>query len=102
VAANPFEDPRVAALYDLFDSDRSDLLAYLAIADELGSASALDLGCGTGTFAIALAERGLDVTAVDPAAPMLDVARAKPGSDRVRWVHGDSMRSGIFRSTSRR
>jgi SAM-dependent methyltransferase len=28
------------------------------------------------------------VTAVDPAAASLAVARTKPGADRVRWVHG--------------
>ena len=28
--------------------------------------------------------------AVDPAAASLDVARAKPGADQVRWIHGDA------------
>src|SRR5690606_35551919 len=27
-------------------------------------------------------------TAVDPAAASLEVARTKPGADRVRWIHG--------------
>jgi SAM-dependent methyltransferase len=50
--------------------------------------SVLDIGCGTGTFACLLANRGLAVTAVDPAAASLAVARTKPGADRVRWIHG--------------
>ncbi|MGW0808560.1 class I SAM-dependent methyltransferase [Nonomuraea sp. NPDC002799] len=50
----------------------------------------LDVGCGTGTFAVLLAARGLDVTGVDPAGASLDVARAKPGAERVRWIHGDA------------
>lgn len=50
----------------------------------------LDLGCGTGTFACLLARPGVEVTAVDPAAAMLDVARSKPGAGAVRWVHGDA------------
>jgi SAM-dependent methyltransferase len=50
----------------------------------------LDLGCGTGTFAILLASRGYEVTGVDPALASLDVARAKPGADSVRWIHGDA------------
>jgi SAM-dependent methyltransferase len=95
---NPFDDPRVAALYDVFDNDRSDLLAYLAIAEELGARSALDIGCGTGTFAIALAGRGLDVTGVDPSAAMLEVARAKPGARSVRWVHGDATSLHVLRA----
>lgn len=90
VADVAFTDPRLARLYDPLDPDRSDLEVYASIVDELGGRSVLDVGCGTGTFACLLAGRGLDVVGVDPAAASLDVARAKPGSDRVRWVHGDA------------
>ncbi|MGA4987738.1 class I SAM-dependent methyltransferase [Nonomuraea bangladeshensis] len=85
-----FEDPRLAAVYDPLDPDRSDLDVYAAIAAELGARSVLDVGCGTGTFALMLAARGLEVTGVDPAAASLAVARAKPGAGRVRWIHGDA------------
>ncbi|KAA6432920.1 class I SAM-dependent methyltransferase [Agrococcus sediminis] len=84
-----FGDPRLAAVYDALDADRSDLEVYERIVvDELGARSALDIGCGTGTFALMLAARGLDVTGVDPAAASVAVARAKPGADAVRWVVG--------------
>lgn len=85
-----FEARRLAELYDPLDPDRGDLDVYAAMADEFGAASVLDIGCGTGTFACLLARRGLTVTAVDPAGASLEVARAKPGADRVRWVHGDA------------
>ncbi|MEV4290651.1 class I SAM-dependent methyltransferase [Nonomuraea bangladeshensis] len=85
-----FEDPRLAAVYDPLDPDRSDLDVYAAIAAELGARSVLDVGCGTGTFALMLTARGLEVTGVDPAAASLAVARAKPGAERVRWIHGDA------------
>ena len=85
-----FDEPRLAAIYDALDPDRSDLDAYLAIVDELGARSALDLGCGTGVFALLLAERGLEVIGVDPAGASLDVARGKPGAERVTWIHGDA------------
>ena len=62
-----FEHLRLAAIYDALDPDRSDLDVYVAIAGELGAASVLDVGCGTGTFALLLAERGLEVIGVDPA-----------------------------------
>jgi ubiquinone/menaquinone biosynthesis C-methylase UbiE len=39
--------------------------------------AALDLGAGTGTIALGLAARGLAVTALDPAAPMLAQAKAR-------------------------
>lgn len=90
VADDLYEHPRLAALYDPLEADRADLEAYLSVAEELGARSVLDVGCGTGTFALMLAERGLEVSGVDPAASSLDIARAKPGAERVRWIHGDA------------
>ncbi len=90
MADDLFEHPRLAAVYDALDPDRSDLAAYTAIVTELEARCVLDVGCGTGTFALILAEQGLDVVGVDPAGASLDVARGKPGADRVRWVHGDA------------
>lgn len=85
-----FEHPRLAGIYDALDPDRCDLDVYAAIAKELDARRVLDVGCGTGTFALLLADRGLVVTGVDPAASSLAVARAKPGADRVNWIYGDA------------
>jgi SAM-dependent methyltransferase len=85
-----FEDPRLARVYDPLDPDRSDLDVYAAMATEFGARSVLDVGCGTGTLACLLASRGLEVAGVDPARASLDVARAKPGADAVRWLYGDA------------
>jgi len=85
-----YEHPRLAALYDPLDPDRSDLDVYAGIVNELGATRVLDVGCGTGCFALLLAAAGLEVIAVDPARASLDVARAKPGADRVDWIHGDA------------
>ncbi len=90
MADDHFDHPRPAAIYDVLDLDRSDLEAYAAIAAELGAHRVLDVGCGTGTFALLLAGRGLDVTGVDPARGSLAVARAKRGAERVRWLDGDA------------
>jgi SAM-dependent methyltransferase len=83
-----YTEPRLAALYDPLDPDRSDLEVYVAMAAEFGARSVLDIGCGTGVFACLLASRGFSVTGLDPALASLDIARAKPFGDRVRWVHG--------------
>ena len=85
-----FEVPRLAELYDPLDPDRRDLDAYAAMAGEFGARTVLDIGCGTGTLACLLAGRGLEVTAADPAAASLEVARRKPGAGRVRWVHAEA------------
>ena len=90
MADEGFEHPRLAAIYDALDADRSDLDVYVGIAEGLGTRHVLDVGCGTGTFAILLVDRGFEVTGVDPALASLEVARAKPGGHRVRWIHGDA------------
>jgi SAM-dependent methyltransferase len=85
-----YDDERLAAIYDQLDPDRSDLDVYAGIVAEFGAQRVLDVGCGTGTFALLLAGRGIEVVGVDPAVASLDVARAKPGADGVRWIHGDA------------
>jgi 2-polyprenyl-3-methyl-5-hydroxy-6-metoxy-1,4-benzoquinol methylase len=93
-----FTEPRLAELYDPLDSDRSDLDAYLAIAAEFGAVTIADIGCGTGTLACLLAQRGLTVTGVDPAAASLDIARRKPGAAGIAvWRPGEAPGSGRCR-----
>ncbi len=59
-------------------------------ADLPENGAALDLGCGTGTFALALAERRPDarVTAVDGDPEILAVAQTKPRAAAVQWQEG--------------
>lgn len=85
-----FGHPRLAEIYDALDPDRADLAFYVDLIQELGGRRVLDLGCGTGTFAVLLAGQGHDVIGLDPASASLAVARAKPGAQLVRWVEGDA------------
>ncbi len=85
-----FADPRLARIYDDVDGSRDDLDHYVDIIDELRAGSVLDVGCGTGVLACRLALAGIEVTGVDPARASLNVARSKPGSDAVTWIHGDA------------
>jgi len=52
--------------------------------------TAVDVGCGTGTFAIGLAAEREDAKTigVDGDSEILAVAREKPGSDAVEWAEG--------------
>lgn len=92
-----FADPRLAPLYDTFEGSRVDLNAYLAMLTEFPRpggftvGSLLDVGCGTGTFALMAAAVGVAVTGVDPSSASLDVARTKGGADRVHWQTGTAL-----------
>ncbi|MGN9891772.1 class I SAM-dependent methyltransferase [Micromonospora sp. L31] len=49
---------------------------------------ALDLGCGTGRNALALARSGYSVTGIDFSPAALSIARSRPGADQVKFVEG--------------
>jgi ubiquinone/menaquinone biosynthesis C-methylase UbiE len=85
-----FAHPRLAPVYDALNGDRTDLSAYLAIADELGADRVLDVGCGTGCLAVLLAESGRTVVGVDPAEASLEVAKSKHSTRKITWLHGDA------------
>jgi SAM-dependent methyltransferase len=83
-----------ADLADLYDDENgwgasADFYRDLAVA--MGARSILDLGCGTGTVTrgIVAAIGGAGV-GVDPAKPMLDVARRKTKREPVEWIEGDA------------
>ncbi len=85
-----FEDARLVSIYDSLDGPRKDLDHYISIVKELGAKSLLDVGCGTGSLACLLAERGLKITGVDPARASLDFARTKSNANHVQWILGDA------------
>ena len=63
------------------------------------AATALDVGCGEGFAARALAAGGLKVTAIDPDEPSLDLAR---GQDRegITYLEGDVMTADFLATTT--
>lgn len=84
-----YTDPRLAACYDAANPPEAFYAHYLALAGEAPK-TILDMGCGTGRLAVALAERGHRVTGADPSAGMMQIARNRPGSERVTWIDNDA------------
>ena len=89
-----YDSTTIPAGYDLARNHTPEVLNLWmnAIASCFGKGSinaVLDLGCGTGRFSQALASHvGAEVIGVDPSAKMIEQARAKPHSSRVRYAMG--------------
>jgi ubiquinone/menaquinone biosynthesis C-methylase UbiE len=87
-----FDDPHQMQTYDA--RQQTDLSRERTLVQRLGIASddlVIEFGCGTGAFALAAAEAGAKVTAVDISAAMLNYARAKAaesGLDSIHFVRG--------------
>lgn len=47
-----------------------------------------DVGCGTGNYTVALADKGVNLYGIDPSSIMLEQAKAK--SNKVQWVLGNA------------
>lgn len=84
-----FSDERLATVYDLFEGERDDLDAYVAIVQEFDVARVLDIGCGTGEFLLRLVAMGIEAIGLDPAIASIDMARQKPRAGQVDWIEGD-------------
>lgn len=84
-----------ARLYDLDNRDivNDDIPFYTGYAREQRG-TVLELGCGTGRVAMALAAEGFDVTGLDLSEDMLDIFRKKLSkcpeiADKITIVHGN-------------
>ena len=72
------------------DEMRKTLLSYLP--NDLRGVRILDAGCGTGALAVAAAERGARVTAIDLSPQLVDVARDRlPPNLDVNFLSGDML-----------
>ncbi len=75
-----------------WDTGRPDSHLISVVRDQpIPKGRALEVGCGTGTNAIWLAQQGFAVTAIDVAATGLGQARAKAGAETCDFVLADFM-----------
>lgn len=82
-----YHDTELVEVYDAINASRDDFDFYNKVLPH-APAPVLDIGCGTGTFALDMARRGYAVTAVDPAPQMIAVAMRKDIHNSVEWVTG--------------
>ena len=84
------------AAYERFLGRWSRLLAgpFAEFAWPAGHGSVLDVGCGTGSLALTLAERGASdcVAGIDIAAPYIAFAQSRPGAAGIGFAVGDACR----------
>jgi SAM-dependent methyltransferase len=90
-----YSDPELVQFYDLDNDWGPDNALCARMAAE--ARSVLDLGCGTGRLAAAIADGTRDVVGADPAAAMLEVARQRPGGEKVEWIEADARRLRLNR-----
>lgn len=80
---------RIAGVYDEFYGP-VDVPERVDVLEELASGGrALELGVGTGTYAIPLAERGVEVHGIDSSTAMIGQLRAKEGGESLHVTIGD-------------
>lgn len=81
------------------DAMRTILLDWLPV--DLRRTRVLDAGCGTGALTIAAANRGGQITGIDVAAGLVDVARERApsfiGHGRIHWTSGDMLEPALGR-----
>ncbi|MEM6943292.1 MAG: magnesium protoporphyrin IX methyltransferase [Pseudomonadota bacterium] len=96
---------RIRATVRAGRAEMADTLASW-LPEDLAGARVLDAGCGTGTLAIRLAERGAEVVAVDVAASLVETAARRAEellpegtAARIDWRAGDMLDPGHGRFT---
>ena len=85
---NTLKEYNNPAAYDVENRWSDDDDFYLALALDVGG-PVLDVGCGTGSLARAIANKGLNVTGVDIVEGMLERARQLTSEEAVEWVLAD-------------
>ena len=84
-----YHDADLASFYDLDNEWMDDSEMCYGMAQS--ARSVLDLGCGTGLLAAAMADEGKRrVVGVDPAGAMLELARARKGGSDVTFIEADA------------
>jgi SAM-dependent methyltransferase len=83
-----FNSSRLAEIYDSFCPLGTDSDFFLNEVRKVKPRAVLDVGCGSGILTVELAKIADKVIGVEPALPMLEVARRRAEGNKVTWVQG--------------
>lgn len=84
----------IAPIYGLFYNRQKKKFAEVieSVVEELDLTAfekILDVGCGTGALCSVLNDKGINVTGIDPAVRMLNIAMKKPENKQVTFIHAN-------------
>lgn len=80
----------IPLVYDQINQWGKDDEFFLQLLKKVQPKNVADVGCGTGRFTIHLARAGYDVTAIDPNAEAIALAKEKEHAAEISWMIGDS------------
>ena len=83
-----FNNSRLAEIYDAVCPLGRDSDFFLSEVEKSNPKSVLDVGCGSGILTVELTKIADKVVGVEPAVPMLEIARRRPGGTKVTWIQG--------------
>lgn len=83
-----FNDSRLAKIYDSFCPLGTDSKFFLGEIESLKPKTVLDVGSGSGILTVEFAKIAAEVIGLEPALPMLELARNRDGGEKVSWLHG--------------
>ncbi len=96
-------DKKVSSIRATVRAGRDEMRALLLdwLPEDLRRTRVLDAGCGTGSLTIAAAYRGAEITGIDVAGGLVEVARERcpsfTGHGRIFWKSGDMLDADLGR-----
>jgi ubiquinone/menaquinone biosynthesis C-methylase UbiE len=95
----------IAPVYGLFfnyqKSRYADIVESIKSGMDISSfRTIIDVGCGTGALCSVLKDKGMDVTGIDPAIKMLNIAMGKPENKGVQFLQANTLEGLPFEDKS--
>ncbi|MFZ7132179.1 MAG: class I SAM-dependent methyltransferase [Eubacteriales bacterium] len=95
----------IAPFYDLFYNNQKNRYADIVenVKGELDISyfdTIIDVGCGTGALCSVLKDRGMNVTGIDPAIKMLNIAMRKPENKSIEFLQANTLEGLPFKDKS--